>query len=164
MPSLVARLIPGALLDQNGWNPPHPRAVRRAFVKYAMAPAVLIAAAGWYANPMIVLLAVPVGGMAYLFARVQVRHMGHCVAGAVFMCNSGWIGRHVSVATVGKVQSTGVVETPFDRRNGMAALVIDTAGAAGGPHRLDVPYLDGAVALSLAAVIGARAAETALNW
>jgi putative membrane protein len=138
--------------------------VRRAFARHAFLPIAVSSALLWYAGGW-ALLAVALGvPAALLHARMQVRNMGHGIAGDVFLFRSGWIWRHVTLAPLGKVQAAALVETPFDRRHGMAALVVDTAGARGAPHRLAVPWLDRAAAAALASAIAAKAAESTLRW
>jgi putative membrane protein len=106
----------------------------------------------------------PAAALGVLRGFKQAAGLGHAIAGDFFFFRSGWIWRHVTVAPLDKVQAVQIVETPFDRRHGMASLVVDTAGAAGAPHRLDVPFLDRDLAASVAHAIAGRAAGSALSW
>jgi len=54
-------------------------------------------------------------------------------------------------------------QSPFDRRAAMARVRVDTAGA-GEFTRIDIPYLDGAVARGLHERLAAQAANTAFRW
>lgn len=164
LPSFVERLLPGAAVAGAGWQPAHPRAARRQFLRGLPWPLVASGALIWYAGLEGWILLVAATAFTWWRARMQVRHMGHCLAGGFFMYRSGWIWRHVTIAPLAKVQAVSMAETPFDRRHGMAGLLVDTAGAGGAAHRLDVPYLDRARAGTLAAAIAAGASESALTW
>jgi putative membrane protein len=113
----------------------------------------------WAAPAGVILLA-----LAVMHARRRIRHMGHALAGEVFLFKSAAFWPHVTVAPLRKVQAVALRESPFDRRHGMARLNVDTAGAAGSPHRLNVPYLDRDGAGTLAASIGGSAAQSPLSW
>jgi len=164
MGAFVRRLIADAQIEDAAWVPPHPRAARRAFVRASLWPVLLTAGLFWYSGAWSFPVLVIGVGLALLWARMQVRWLGYRLTEAVFMFRSGWIWRHVTIAPLDKVQAVAVHRTPFDRRHGMSSLVVDTAGASGAPHRLDVPYLDAAAAARLAGAIGARAAGSALSW
>lgn len=172
VPALLDTLMPGLAIDGIVWQRPHGRAVRRAFARKTVLPLALAAALAWFAATR----AMPVltGGLAIaivmtlvwalVWAQRQVRHMGHAVSGGYFLYKSGWIWRHVTAAPLAKVQSVACVESPFDRRHGMAQLIVDTAGAAGAPHRLHVPWLDRTRAAALAGALADRAAQSSLRW
>jgi len=164
VPAFVERLMAGADIAHADWQPAHPRAARRRFLRGLVWPVAVSAAPIWYAGlEGWILLAVSTA-FTWWRARMQARHMGHCLGGGFFMYRSGWIWRHVTIAPLAKVQAVSTGETPFDRRHGMAGLIVDTAGAGGAPHRLAVPYLDRARAGALAAAIAAGASESALTW
>jgi putative membrane protein len=164
VPSLLEILLPGLAIAGVEWERPHGRAVRRAFARQTVLPLGLAAALAWFAAAW----AVPVlaGGLALalVYAHRQVRHMGHAISGGYFLYKSGWIWRHVTAAPLAKVQSVACRESPIDRRHGMAQLIVDTAGAAGAPHRLHVPWLDRGYAVALAAALADRAARSSLRW
>lgn len=165
LPALLARLLPGAGPDGDDWVRPHHRAARRATVRYAYLPAALFAFfAVWFRRPEPLLMLVPIVSAAYIVARFQMRRMAYRVDDERFVFRSGWIWRHVTIAPLAKVQAAGIVQTPFDRRHGTASLIVDTAGAAGAPHRLHVPYVDAAAASMTAAHLGRLAARAPLNW
>ena len=160
----IRRLMPEAEVEAVAWRPAHPRALRRALVKplvYAGLISLVLAwnLGIWAAPAAAILLAA-----AVIHARRRVRHMGHALAGDVFLFKSGAFWRHVTVAPLRKVQAVAVRESPFDRRHRMARLHVDTAGAAGSPHRLNVPYLDRDSAGTLATAIAGSAAQSPLSW
>jgi putative membrane protein len=164
MPAFVRRVMPEADLESVSWQPAHPRAVRRLIVR-PLLYALLVSAAlvwpmgAWAAVPAVLLVAL----VLFRASRI-VRHMGHALERDVFAFRSGWFWRHITVAPVRKVQAVAMHESPFDRRHGMAGLRVDTAGAAGGPHTLDVPFLPRASAAALSAALAGMAAESPLSW
>ena len=163
--ALVARLMPGVdLSDAAAWRPPHPRARRRAFTRSAVTALILSLPALWYfqwaATPFVVALL----ALAWWESRLQIRHMALAVTGTHVLFRSGWLWRQTTIAPLDKVQAVALSESPFDRRHGMASLIVDTAGAAGGPHRLDVPWLGRDDAEALSRVVAGGAAGTAFRW
>ena len=164
MRAFVRTLLPAAEIDQVDWQPAHPRAARRAAFRSAVIGLVLTMPVVWYfgvkgfAGVPVALLA------AWLLGKKEAAHLGHAIDGELFYFRSGWFWRQMTVAPLDKVQAVSVGESPFDRRHAMASLVVDTAGAAGAPHRLKVPFLDRNVATALADIIAARAAQSALSW
>lgn len=163
-PAFVARLLPGCDLDAVDWHRAHPRAPRRASVRPLFAALVISAGVAWYVGAAGLLFLPVAAGIAIVIGRKTAAHLAHGVAGDRFFFRSGWIWRHTTIAPIEKVQVVRLAESPFDRRQGMASLVVDTAGAAGAPHRLQVPYLPRDRAAALSSEIGARAARTALSW
>ncbi|HUF22831.1 MAG TPA: PH domain-containing protein [Vicinamibacterales bacterium] len=158
---LVRVLMPEADLDALGWQPAHPRAFRRLLVRRTVRALVLTAAVSWFAGVWTVPIAAALLAAGFADAKLHARHMAHSLSDGVFAFRSGWFMRQTTITPLRKVQATGLVESPFDRHHGMAALVVDTAGAGGAPHDLHVPYLDRARAHALSAVIASRAMEAA---
>jgi len=158
---LVRVLMPEADPDALAWQPAHPRAFRRLLVRRAVRALVLTAAVSWFAGVWTAPIAAVLLAYAFVDAKLQARHMAHSVSDGVFAFRSGWYMRQTTITPLRKVQVTGVAESPFDRRHGMAALVVDTAGAGGAPHDLHVPYLDRERAHALSAVLASRAREAA---
>jgi membrane protein YdbS with pleckstrin-like domain len=56
------------------------------------------------------------------------------------------------------------METPFDRRNSMAALAVDTAGAGRVGHRVHIRYLLAETAEKLRASLFREASSTSFRW
>jgi uncharacterized membrane protein YdbT with pleckstrin-like domain len=86
-----------------------------------------------------------------------VRFMSHARSGEAIMFRSGVWMRTTTVTLEDRVQVVTVRESPFDRRYGHASLSIDTAGAGAAERKIEIPYLDGAVAGALRRSIAARA-------
>jgi len=163
--ALVARLMPGVdLSDAAPWRPPHPRARRRAFTRSAVTASIVSLPALWYFQWAAVPLLAALLALAWWDARLQIRHMALAVTATHVVFRSGWLWRQTTVAPLDKVQAVAMSESPFDRRHGMASLIVDTAGAGGAPHRLDVPWLALADATALSRVVAGGAASSAFRW
>lgn len=161
---LVARLLPGAELAAAEWEPPHRRARRRAFIGALVRVSVIALPALWFLRAMALPLVAVLVGFAWWESGRRVRHMGLAVTATHVFFRSGWYWRQTTVAPLDKVQALALHETPFDRRHGMASLVVDTAGAKGSPHRLDIPWRSREEAERHAHAIAARAAGTQFQW
>jgi putative membrane protein len=162
VPDLVREVMPGLDLGALDWQPLHPRAFRRA-----LKPSLLVALVATI--PLVGLLGWP--GLATLpfttawlslvaWKRVQLTRWA--LSGDTIALRSGWLWRHVTIAPVRKVQVVGCVESPFDRRAGMASLWVDTAGGRG--HRINIPYLARETARMLFERLAAQTAQTAFHW
>jgi putative membrane protein len=162
--SLISALLPSVSLAQVEWQRPHPHAVRRARVRTgvvaAIASGLAFAVLKWSSISVVLALAV----WAWVYGRQYVAHLGWACVGDAIVFRSGWLWRHLTVARFSKLQVITRVESPFDRRTGMARVRVDTAGAARSEHSIDIPFLPAETASELAATLSTRAAETAFRW
>jgi putative membrane protein len=164
LPALVQDVLPEVKLEAFDWQPPHPRAFRRAvrpaLVLAAVFSALAIGFLKWAAVlvvPLIVLWMV-VGTYKY------VQHLRWAVTGEVVAFRTGWLSRSLTVVPVARIQAVRRMETPFDRRHGMGRVRIDTAGANEWSHRVDIPYLPRDVAFDLHERLAASAAASTFKW
>jgi putative membrane protein len=163
VPGLLAETLPDLPRDVV-WQGVHPRGVRRAFVESAIGglvlAAMLIVLLEWWTLVLLAMLL----AWAALNARLTIKWLGWAVDTHVVMFRSGWSWRRTTIATYGKLQVIKLTESPFDRRHHMARVSADTAGAALGAHRVDIPYLPRDTAVELAGILAARAARTTFRW
>jgi len=164
VPGLVGEVLPELPLDQVAWQPAAPGAFWRAFrrrlaVSGLIGLAVLLLVRAWWA------LAVPLalGAWALVAARLHVKHLGWAMTGTAVLFRRGWLSRSLTVARLGKIQAVELEESPFDRRTGMASLLVDTAGATEA-HRIRIPYLGRETAGTLLRGLAAEAAGRAFEW
>jgi putative membrane protein len=78
----------------------------------------------------------------WLLARKSYQHTGYRITGSHLQVRSGWINRNTHVVPLRNIQGTAFRQTPFDRRLGLATLVIDTAGQSftgGAPTLANLP-------------------------
>lgn len=145
MTRIVAALLPQAHWPLQRWQPLHPRAWRRKFTMPVLLVLIGCAAAIWWRGPQAAwaLLLVPV---LYARARVWARYSAWTLDAGVIAYRQGWLDRNWRFAEVRKLQSLRLVQSPFDRRHGMASVWIDTIGASPLEPALVIPYLDIAIA------------------
>jgi putative membrane protein len=152
VPGLVQELFPSFVFEARGLRPVHPRSIRRAMTRYA---AMLIVLAGGLAfvdpRALMLLLAMP---LAWLVARWQYRMRGYALASEHVVLRSGVLNRVTWIVPDDKIQTLHVTATPFQRRHGLASVVVDTASGGAQPTLVDVGTSD---AESLLEAMAARA-------
>jgi putative membrane protein len=162
--ALVQQVLPEVDLTTLEWQPPHPRAFRRA-VKPALLLAAIfsgmaVAVIHWravFVSPLIVIWMV-------MLTRKHIQHLGWAMTDAVVAFRSGWLSRSITVVPLARIQGVRRIETPFDRRTAMGRVRVDTAGASERSHRVDIPYLPREVAFDLHHRLAAAAAASAFRW
>ncbi|HEX7117751.1 MAG TPA: PH domain-containing protein [Longimicrobiales bacterium] len=152
---LIARIFDGFDAATVRLRPVHPRARRRIFLRLAAPVAIAAAAlallhhAAWLA---LLLLLAP----AHLWAGHAYRARGYAVEQGHVVARDGVLNRITWIIPVRKIQTLHVVATPFQRRNGLATLVVDTAsGGRGAARILDIAAED---AYALLEALARRAA------
>jgi putative membrane protein len=165
LPGLLAGVGLSIAPDDAPWTPLHRHAPRRARTRMLIALAILSAlaspVAGWrFAGLGFVVLA----PFAIMLATRQSRAIHYAAAATQVWLWQGWQWRTLQLTWVDRVQVIAVRESPFDRRHGMASVVVDTAAGGGLGARMSIPFLDAATAQALArrlAVAAGAAHETA---
>ena len=148
MDALIDRLLPEPAWPVSQWKPLHPRAWRRKFflptVITLAATAVLFQLKGLPGLSLLTL--VPV---LYWRAVVWAKHSAYSIDNGLIAFRSGWLDRHWQFAESRKLQALELLQSPFDRRHGMATLRFDTAGSNVLEGGLHIPYLPEAEARRL---------------
>jgi putative membrane protein len=100
----------------------------------------------------------------YLYAKNFVKKTAYYVNDDIICFKSGvWFGKQ-SFVKISKIQTIEVLESPFDRRNKMATLEIDTAGSNLLLHHVRIPYLEIDDAYNLRKFIQEKLNETEFDW
>lgn len=143
------------------WQTLAPGARRRLFRKTTFVATAICAvpAVLWLklAAPVLWLVIVP---LAWLYATQYVRHTSWALTREALLFRRGWLTRRVSYVPRTRVQVVQQIATPFDRRNGMASLVVDTAGASGIVGQIRIRYLPKDTAAMLCAALYASARDS----
>jgi putative membrane protein len=168
---LVRRIMPEIDLDAVEWQPIHPRAVRRIVrrVGIVVVPLTALVMAGLSLSRIPVhplhALWIPAAALpgAWLIARRWVRSAGWALTDDAIFFRSGWPGRSTSVVRFANMQTVSLSQSPFDRRNGMATLAVDTAGAGMG-HKVEIPYLEASIAARTLGRLYAEGCATEFRW
>jgi len=160
---LVRSVMPVCDPDRLDWQPVHARAFRRAVKPMLLlsgVPSVLVLLlVDWRLWPVTLMVLIA----AVFVTWKQVQHFGWAITADTVAARSGWLWRRITIAPLVRIQTVTTTESPFDRRAGMAAVQVDTAGSAMLP-RLRIPYLARDVAGELSARLSVAAAETAFRW
>jgi putative membrane protein len=164
LPSLVRQVMPMLSLEALDWQGVHPRARRRIakqiLILVTLTQLPLAPWIGWWVLVNLLFL-IPWGLM---HARRAAAAMGYAVTGELIAVRSGWLWRQTSIAPFARVQAVTLRESPFDRRNAMAGIHVDTAGAGVPSQRVAIPYLDRAVAEDLWRRLALEAARRSFKW
>jgi putative membrane protein len=164
LPALLRIVLPDLDLSEPIWRQPAAGAFRRELRKRLIValigalPSAFVV--GWWAVAVLGCFVV----WAWMSARVYIAHLGWAVIDGAVLFRTGWIWRHLTVARFSKVQAVSMTQSPFDRRQGMASVRVDTAGAGTASHRVDIPYLPVETASELFGQLGTAAARTAFRW
>jgi putative membrane protein len=137
---LIRHLLPNAHWPMQAWRPLHPRAWRRQFLFPAVAAIALTAALTWF-NGLWGLMALLLVPLLLVRARIWARHAGYSEEGGLIAVREGWLDKRWRFAETRKLQSLQLNQSPFDRRHGMASLLMDTAGASPFEPPLRIRYL-----------------------
>lgn len=155
--SLLSELVPGHAWPVTDWHALHPRAWRRKFtvpsLLLVLVTSVLCALRGPAGLALLVLLPV-----LYWRSRVWAKYSAYSVSNGLVAFRGGWLSRHWRFAEAAKLQGLELLQSPFDRRHGMATLRFDTAGAGSSPA-LHIPYLPEAEARRIYALLSQRLAS-----
>lgn len=160
---LVETILPELELGQLEWQPLSRRAfgrmLRKRVILWSLLAPALAYFLGWLGLAFFALGA----AWSTLTARRFVTRSGWALGDHVFALRRGVFGQATIAIPLEKIQAVAVYESPFDRRAGMAALHVDTAGASQ-DDQTRVAYLDRQKALDLAAILTAAAAKRSFRW
>jgi putative membrane protein len=145
---LVRHLLPGIEWPPRLWRRLHPRAWRRQFGFPAVVVALAGGVFGYLQGPagFAIWALLPVLAVR---AKVWAKHAAYSADGGLVVVREGWLDRHWRFAEVRKLQALRLTRSPFDRRHGMATLLLDTAGASPFDPPLRIRYLPEAEAREL---------------
>ncbi len=116
---------------------PAPSAARRRAWVRRVVPALLVSVPVGLLFPPVGLLALLLIPAAMVGGELAYRGLGWASVDEHLVVRRGGLTRETSLVPVAKVQSTGLVSSPFQRRAGLATLRIDVAGRGRTPTVLD---------------------------
>ena len=150
-------------LPELDWQPLAPRA-RLRLMRRGLALVVIIAAISVLTfGPWGLLSALLIPLVGWHAHRYTQRTAWAVTDHAVLFRSGAW-GLRTSMVPFAKIQGLRIVQSPFDRRNRMASVRVDTAGANPSGHRIDVPYLETHTAHRLVERLENEAAELQFSW
>lgn len=164
LPEILREVQPEADFEHLDWQPVHPRARRRLFLRWSVLLAIPVALvvkdSGWWGVPA----ALVALGLAAGLSRKRARRLGFALADGVVYVRDGVFTHVRNAVRFPKIQSVSLRQTPFDRRHRMATVRVDTAGNAQSDLSFSIPFLDVRVARRLAKRLRREAAETSFTW
>ena len=164
LPALLTQVLPVLSLDRLEWRPVHPGAVRRIFKSSLVISLVgclaLVRLFDWWGLSALLVL-IP---WSMVHARWSAAALGWAITDELIAFRSGWLWRQTTVAPFARVQAVTLRESPFDRRNQMAGVRVDTAGAGDLSHRVAIPYLGRDDAERLWRQVAHEAAGRSFRW
>lgn len=155
--ALLSELVPGNAWPVADWQALHPRAWRRKFTIPSLL-LVLVVAVLWTLRGPLALALLVLLPLLYWRSRVWAKYSAYSVSNGLVAFRGGWLSRHWRFAEAAKLQGLELLQSPFDRRHGMATLRFDTAGAGSSPA-LHIPYLPEGEARRIYAMLSQRLAS-----
>ena len=162
-PKIKLGSVDWQLIPQRAWR----RVLKRALFTLTFFSAILVAIASLpqvelrYYTWILVVMMIP---FAYFYAKKYVRKTAYYINDDIICFKSGiWFGKQ-SFVKISKIQTVQVLESPFDRRNKMATLEIDTAGSNPILHHVKIPYLEVEDAYEMRSFIQNKLKETEFDW
>ena len=131
-----------------------------ALIVAALVSLVFVALLGWWTVAAVAALA----AWTVVATKRHVASLRWAISDNAVAFRSGWLWSFLTVAPLAKIQAVSLHQSPFDRRYGMASVLVDTAGGHDAPHRVSIPYLPHEVARSLCDRLVATTATTAFRW
>lgn len=163
LPGLIHEAFPDLELDSPEWQSIAQRAWLRVLRQTLFVLLPLIAVGAWFLQLWVLLPALPLLALTYLNARLYARYAGYALVPGAVLHRSGWWVRRMSVVRFSKIQSVERRDSPFDRRNRMASVKVDTAGTTWG-QGIAIDFLESSSATALAGRLGVEAARTSFRW
>jgi len=162
--SVLAEVQPEVSFEGVHWQPVHPRARRRMFLRwtlYFFIPAALLARhEPWWGGAALMLGMVA----AFALATARAKRLGFLLTEDAVLMRDGVVNHVRNAVRLSKVQSVSLSQNPFDRRQRMATLHVDTAGASGSELSFAIPYLPVATARRLMERLTDRTSQLAFRW
>ena len=162
-PKIKLGVVDWQLIPYRAWR----RVLKRSLFTLAFISAIIIGIASLpqveikYYAWVVMLLMIPA---IFLYAKNYVKKTAYFINDDIICFKSGvWFGKQ-SFVKINKIQTVEVHESPFDRRNQMATLEIDTAGSNPLLHHVKIPYLEIADAYKIRSFIQKKLKESEFNW
>ena len=164
VPDLFSQVHEGVDLRRVVWKPIAQRAWRRVFRVWVALGVIVTVPLALLIDPFALALIGPVALAAYVHARLYVKYSAYSLAPWGLVCKSGWFNRTLKLVRYGKIQTVSTAASPFDRRNAMAVVLVDTAAGEMQGHTITIPYLDTAVADDVARRLYQESSRRAFRW
>jgi putative membrane protein len=161
--ALINNIQPTIDLQDMPWQPLEQRAWKRVFKKCLFLVFLLMAPLLYFYHGwgLLMLVLIP---PAFWYARAYIRHAGYALTDELVAYRSGVWFHKMAVVRIGKIQNISCLQTPFDRRNGMARLTVDTAGSNPVTQDINIHYLDQDKVIAMAERLGTQVNRVKFVW
>ncbi|HKY05559.1 MAG TPA: PH domain-containing protein, partial [Blastocatellia bacterium] len=142
------------------WQRVSPLAVRRGTFQGGVVCLLITVATLYYQGSAWGLWPLALLPFIYWANLVRYRNLGYWLGDRYFRTRRGWLGRSIHIVPIRKSQVVEIHQSIFDKRLGLASLIVDTAGQAftgGGPQITNLPVDE---AYQVARTLARRAAAT----
>ena len=145
------------------WLNLEPRAWKRVFKRVSLLILIIMAPLHYFyeAWGLLMLLFFP---LAFMYAKAYVSKAGYAANEEIIAYRHGVIFHTISVVKVGKIQNITYVQTPFDRRNNMARITVDTAGSNIASKDINIHYLDVDKVHGLMSRLSSQVSQSKFVW
>lgn len=161
---LLASVFPDYAAEERDWRRVSRMSIRRGTIKGTLFSLLLASVLVWLGREWLSVLSLAIAPLAYLISAANYRTLGYYISENYFCSRIGWFGRSTYIVPINKIQAAEIRQTPFDRRLGLATLIIDTAGQAyteGGPQIGNLPIDE---ARKLARSLSQQASVSRFKW
>ena len=157
---LAAEVVGDVQLDENDLQAVSPLTARRVFLRFVLVSLPMLGLV--FLHPALPLVIVPWLAAGWFYSRARFRILGYAGSGDQFLVRNGVFFGRLTLVRLDKVQSVRVRATIFQRRLGLATLVLVTAGNVVG-GLVSLPDLPAATADELMTTLARRAASTPID-
>lgn len=140
--------------DEIVYQPMHPLARRRAFVRIAAITLFLTVPLALWLSAWIWLTLIATLPLGWVLAGIYYRSVGYCLNEWYFITREGIWTQTIEVVPLTKMQATFVKQSPLQRRLGLATFELITAGGING-NAVSVPDLGRGRALQIQETVAA---------
>lgn len=160
---LISQIQPEVDWGEIHWQPLEVRAWKRVFkrVMFFLLLATTPLIYFYHQWGLLLLLLTP---LVYVYAKAYVNKAGYAINDQIIAYRHGVIFHTLSVVKTAKIQNISYMQTPFDRRNGMARFTVDTAGSNPVVQDINVHYLDTAKVKALMHELSERVSRAKFVW
>ncbi|MCF6299871.1 MAG: PH domain-containing protein [Proteobacteria bacterium] len=161
--NLLSQIHPEINWHKLNWQPLEKRAWRRIFKKNLFFTLIPISIISYFypAYSLWFLLTVP---LIFAYAKAYIKKAAYTMDERIIAFRSGIFFHKISIVKLSKVQTFTQSESPFDRRNKMACITVDTAGSNMAAHNVHIHYLDKDKILNLKKQLSERVSQSQFVW
>lgn len=145
------------------WTPLEARAWKRMFKKI-MSLVLLPMVPLLYFYHELGLLPLLLTPLVYRYSRAYIDKAGYVVNDQIIGYRHGVIFHTISIVKISKIQNISYLQTPFDRRNQMARMSVDTAGSNPVSQDINLHYLNQDTILKLTSKLSDQVSQSKFVW